>query len=60
MNRLKQLRKQGFDRSYHYVRSYKVRCSQCEAVCINGIPTHETGCPNAKKAERDNDHPDFD
>ena len=22
------------------------RCSQCEAACINGIPCHETGCPN--------------
>lgn len=23
-----------------------VRCSRCAAVCINGVPTHETGCPN--------------
>lgn len=32
----------------------RVRCSQCEALTINGIACHETGCPNA--AER----PDFD
>ena len=25
----------------------RVRCSQCEALVINGIATHETGCPNA-------------
>lgn len=23
-----------------------VRCSQCEAVCINGTACHERGCPN--------------
>ncbi len=24
----------------------RVKCSQCEAVFINGVPCHETGCPN--------------
>lgn len=24
----------------------RVRCSQCEAVVINGTPCHEVGCPN--------------
>lgn len=24
----------------------KLACSQCAAVCVNGIPCHETGCPN--------------
>ena len=24
----------------------RVRCSQCEVASINGIPCHETGCPN--------------
>jgi hypothetical protein len=38
----------GFDRSFKdedegYIR---VRCSQCEALVINGIPAHEHGCPN--------------
>lgn len=23
-----------------------VRCSQCEALVINGTPCHERGCPN--------------
>jgi hypothetical protein len=23
-----------------------VRCSQCEALVINGVPCHESGCPN--------------
>jgi hypothetical protein len=26
-----------------------VRCSQCAAVCVNGCPVHETGCPNRMK-----------
>jgi hypothetical protein len=25
----------------------RVRCSQCEALVINGEACHETGCPNA-------------
>ena len=42
----------GFDLST-YSRSSKkhhVRCSQCQALVINNIPTHETGCPNARKS----------
>jgi hypothetical protein len=23
----------------------RVHCDQCEAICINGVPCHETGCP---------------
>lgn len=45
------LRRQGFDLS-EYNRSEhttRVRCSQCEALVINGHPCHETGCPNIKK-----------
>ncbi len=26
---------------------FQVRCSQCQALVINGVPTHEHGCPNA-------------
>ena len=26
-----------------------MRCNQCEMLSINGIPCHETGCPNARK-----------
>ena len=47
------LRRQGFDRT-SYDRStghYRVGCSQCEALVINGIACHEHGCPNKRKAE---------
>ena len=26
-----------------------VSCTQCEALVINGVPCHETGCPNMKR-----------
>ena len=41
------LRALGFDSSYHvpFTRQYRIRCSQCEALVIQGTPTHETGCP---------------
>jgi hypothetical protein len=43
------LRSLGFDHSAHipFTRRYTVRCSQCQALVINGTPTHETGCPHA-------------
>lgn len=45
----------GFDRSYSLGvgRGWKVRCSQCEALCINGIATHEHGCPNARRVREE-------
>lgn len=36
------LHARGFDLSV----GRRVRCSQCEAMVINGISCHETGCPN--------------
>ena len=47
------LRDRGFDGSYvdtdddgdKYVR---LKCSQCQALAINGIATHEQGCPNSR------------
>ena len=27
---------------------FKLKCDQCNPLAINGIPTHEIGCPNAK------------
>lgn len=41
----------GFDRSEHipFTKGFRIRCSQCEACCINGVPCHETGCPNIGK-----------
>lgn len=50
----KRLRRLGFDKTT-YNRStgyYKVKCSQCEAVVINGIACHETGCPNQPYEEK--------
>ena len=26
-----------------------MRCDQCEVLSINGVPCHETGCPNSRK-----------
>lgn len=47
---LPELRALGFERSSHipFTSQYRVRCDACEALVINGTPTHETGCPNAK------------
>lgn len=30
-----------------FTKSYRIGCSQCEAMAINGMPCHETGCPHA-------------
>lgn len=30
----------------------RVACSQCQALVINNVPTHERGCPNDKAAGR--------
>lgn len=40
------LRALGFTESSHapFTSHFKVRCQQCEALVINGTPTHETGC----------------
>jgi hypothetical protein len=26
-----------------------MRCNQCQMLSINGVPCHETGCPNTRK-----------
>ena len=40
----------GFDQCYadDDRKTIKVSCSQCEAVTINNVPCHETGCPHQK------------
>lgn len=42
------LHSRGFDLSYAvlFQRAAELECSQCEAASINGVPCHETGCPN--------------
>ena len=45
---LEMLYERGFDQSEAATEGdgFVVRCSQCEALVINGVPTHERGCPN--------------
>lgn len=47
------LHAQGFDlsRAIPFEHAWRVRCSQCDAVCVNGIPCHERGCPNDRNGE---------
>ena len=48
---VKRLHAAGFDLSYAVDKRYqRVRCSQCEALVINGVATHERGCPNQRQA----------
>lgn len=45
---------QGFDASYVSSDGYaRVKCSQCEALVINGMATHETGCQNTPRDDDD-------
>jgi hypothetical protein len=55
MSRVDQLRRLGFDesRAVPFQRRWRVRCSQCEAMIINGVPCHERGCPNARLAAQE-------
>lgn len=54
-SRVQQLRSVGFDMSsaIPFRKLWKVKCSGCVALIINGIPTHERGCPNEPRAARD-------
>lgn len=51
-SKVEKLRRQGFDLSEYNPseQTWSVRCSQCEAIVINNIPTHETGCPNRPRS----------
>jgi hypothetical protein len=31
-----------------------VKCDSCQMLSINGIPCHETGCPNSRKTWDEN------
>lgn len=52
--RAAELRSQGFDRSRAHNDDGRwtviASCGQCDAVRICGVATHETGCPNARRA----------
>ncbi len=47
----KSMRDRGFDKSRVSEESdgARVGCSQCEALVINGVACHETGCPNSRR-----------
>jgi hypothetical protein len=51
------LRARGFDRcsSNGVGAGYRVRCSQCQAMCVNGVAIHERGCPNERYPAEDTD-----
>jgi len=57
---LESLRRRGFDLSEHipFTNRFRPRCSQCEALAVNGVATHETGCPNERAARRQEDEDD--
>lgn len=48
MATLKQVIAEGFEASVKIGKRIRVRCNHCDALVINGIPTHELGCPLAK------------
>lgn len=62
MATLTELIMQGFDlsRPNPSDNTIRVRCSQCEALVINGVPCHETGCPNCPDDEPDEDDTEDD
>lgn len=39
----------GFDDTVTVHDSVMIRCSQCDATVINGVATHEHGCPNRRR-----------
>ena len=45
------LKGRGFDASYQEDKVAYVRCSQCQAMTIQGVPVHERGCPNEPKGK---------
>lgn len=54
--RLEELHALGFDESrYGSPGTVMLKCSQCEATFINGVPCHEHGCPNKKRNNADHD-----
>lgn len=38
----------GFDRAEHvpFTRQYRIKCSACASMVVNGYPLHERGCPH--------------
>lgn len=61
--RLAALHADGFDQSFpvgrddsgRFSKAIRVKCSKCEALCINGVACHETGCTNSKQERSEDD-----
>jgi len=45
----------GFTPKHWTGNGYRVSCTQCQALCINGVATHEQGCPNAKRPREEDE-----
>jgi hypothetical protein len=56
-SRLQRLKDAGFDLStvVPFARQWHVQCSQCDAVVVNGTPTHEHGCPHIVRGGNDDE-----
>jgi hypothetical protein len=55
----KQIEQSLHGRGFDISEGRHVRCSQCQAMVINGHACHETGCPNIVR-EQDNEFADED
>lgn len=42
------LKRRGFDQSTRSGKYLTPKCSQCQALVIQGVATHEHGCPNLR------------
>lgn len=60
--KLKELKDLGFDLSEHikFTKTFRVRCSQCNVLVINGVPTHELTCINAIELNKNDEDSYYD
>ena len=47
---LERLEREGFDNSrVSGAHTVRIGCTACDAIAIQGVACHESGCPNAQK-----------
>jgi hypothetical protein len=58
MSTVQRLRDGGFDQSYAipFQHAWHIGCSECQALAVNGVATHESGCPNRRDPDARCDH----